>query len=205
MTDGTFKMDERPHDIPAEVETLGALNRWVLERFQGRGRVLLWVLHDEAALTPGEIAAWEGRPLSECGSLEFLSADPAALARKTCKDVIEFLGRLEERSNQTLHWIQDGKTERALTGLQECAEGWELVFASYRDLLQLSGMDASTVEVGGKSLSDLARGLRPLLENMIREMERANISALGTLLSQDLACYIPPMRDAFERIQLEWD
>ncbi len=196
-----FKMDEEWHDVPEGVDSFGPLKKWVEGHFKERGLVLLGTLHGEASLTLDEADAWHDRPLSELDTVEFLSADPDALARRTCSDMRDFLDQLAERAEQTAREIDNGQMDKALVGVKECAEGWSLVLQAYRDLLDLSGTESSTVEMDGRPLSAVANDLKGLIESMGEELKRSDMSGLKSLLVDDLILYVEPLREGFERVQ----
>ncbi|MEE9276397.1 MAG: hypothetical protein V3V62_13915 [bacterium] len=199
-----FKMDEEWHDMPEGVETFGALRAWAMDHFKEKGRVFLGALHGEASLSHDQMAEWEGSALAGFDTLEFLSADPEALARRTCADTLAYLDWLEERMEETCRNIGEGEIESARVGLKECAEGWSLALNSFLNLLQMAGKDLSTAEVGGRSLTVTAADLKEILEKIVQKFRREEMEGVDELIS-DLSAHIEPMREAFERLQIEFE
>jgi len=170
-----FKMDDEWHEVPEGVATFGELQGWAVDRFREEGRVLLGALHGEALVTQEEVAQWKGRPLRELETLEFLSAEPRALARRTCADMGPFLDRLADRADGAARHIERGEYAEALVGVRDCAEGWSLALQCFRDLLRLSGTDPSTVEMEGRSLTAVTNDLRGVIGKMSQEIQRSNM------------------------------
>lgn len=196
-----FKMDEEWHEAPAGVATYGDLEGWVATRLRGQGRVLLGALHGEAGVTRDEAGRWQARALGEFGTLEFLSAEPRALAWRTCADMLELLDRLAARAEETARAAEAGDREKTLLGIRDCAEGWSLVLQSLRDMLRLVGADPSAVELEGRSLTAVTRDLREIIGKMGEAVSRGELAGLKDILVHDLGYYIAPMREGFEHIR----
>ena len=174
-------------------------------RLRERGRVLLGTLHGEAGVTRDEAGRWQARPLDEFGTLEFLSAEPRALARHTCVDMMEFLDRLAARGEETALAAEAGERDKTLAGIRDCAEGWSFVIQSLRDMLRFVGADPSAVEMEGRPLAAVARDLCAIIQKMGAEMSRGELSGLKDILLHDLGYYIAPMREGFEQIRAKID
>ena len=199
-----FKMDEEWHDMPEGVETFGALRAWAMGRFKKKGRVFLGALHGDASMSHDQMAEWEGSALADFDTLEFLSADPEALARRTCADSLAYLDWLDERMEETRRNIGDGEFGNARVGVKESAEGWSLALNSFLNLLQLAGKNPSTAEIGGRSLTATAADLKEIIEKIVQKFGREEMEGMDELIS-DLSVHIEPMREAFERLQIEFE
>ena len=200
-----FKMDEEWCEAPGKVATYGDLEGWVTERLRGRGRVLLGALHGEAGVTRDEAGRWQGRALGEFGTLEFLSAEPRALAWRTCADMLGLLDRLAARAEETAGAAEAGEREKTLMGVRDCAEGWSFVLQSLRDMLRFVGTDPSAVEMEGRTLTAVARDLSGIIQRMGDAVSRGELGGLRDILVHDLGYYIAPMREVFEHIQEKLD
>ncbi|MEK6710602.1 MAG: hypothetical protein AABZ64_08480 [Nitrospinota bacterium] len=200
-----FKLDEEWHEAPGGVTTFGGLEGWVLDRLRTRGRVLLGTLHGEAGVTPGEAGRWRGRLLGEFGTLEFLSAEPRALARRTCRDMAGLLDRLGQRAQETAEAVDAGDRHQALLGIRDCAEGWSFVLQSLRDLLRFAGADPSAAEIEGRPLIAVAKDLGGVIERMGGQVSGGDLAGVKDVLLYDLGYYILPMREGFERIEAGLD
>ncbi len=200
-----FKIDDAWHEAEDGIKTFGALRDWVRAHLKAKDLVLLGVIQDRNLMTLEDIAAAGECPLAECGEVEFLSADIGALARRTCADMLGFLDKLGERTDQTVEAIERGENTAAFLGVKECVEGWGMVMKSYLDLLVVAKMDPTTVEVGMRSLSTAATEVEGNLEKIAQSVKELNLEALKECLGQDLGDLIGPMREAFERVQEELD
>ena len=200
-----FKMDEEWCEAPDEVATYGDLEGWVAARLLEKGRVLLGTLHGEAGVTQDEAGRWQGRSLDEFGTLEFLSAEPRSLARRTCADMFDFLDRLSLRAEETARAAEAGEREKTLMGVRDCAEGWSFALQSLRNMLRFVGTDPSAVEMEGRTLTAVARDLSGIIQRMGDAVSRGELGGLRDILANDLGYYIAPMREGFEHIQEKLD
>lgn len=196
-----FKLDEEWHEAPGGVATYGELEGWVAARLREEGRVLLGALHGEAGVTRDEAERWQVRPLDEFGTLEFLSAEPRALARRTCADMMDFLDRLAARGEEAARAAEAGERGKVLEGIRDCAEGWSFALQSLRDMLRFAGADPSAVEMEGRPLAAVARDLSAIIQRMRDEIGRGELAGLKDILLHDLGYYIGPMREGFEHIR----
>lgn len=207
METGTiqFKIDEEWSDIPEGVATFGELHEWAIVHFKGLGRVLLGVMNGDVTLMQGEMLEWADRPVSEFENLEFISAEPKALMRRTCEDSLGFLEKLSEWSGKTVKSFEKNDEESAQIGVMGCAEGWSLILNSYWNLLQTAGIDTASAEVGGKSLAAVSTDFGRLLKKLHGEFERNNAERIREILMIDFMAYQQPFRDAFEKVQIGLD
>ncbi len=195
-----FKLDEEWYDLPEGMNAFGALRNWVVTKLPDDSRVLLGVLNGDASLTPNEMVKWEERPINEFETLEFLSAEPAALAYRTCEDLIRFMDVLEEHGEELKANLMAGDGTNAAINFKECVEGWDIVLQGFRNLIRMAEIDASVVEIGGQPLPAVAVKLRGLILKMAEDYTRGDMDSMKLLLSGELALYISPMREAFEKI-----
>lgn len=201
MEEKKFKMDEEWVDMPDGAGTFGALVAWVTEKLKGQERVLLGTLHGEAAVTQEEMAAWESRPIGEFDTLEFLSAEPLELARHTCGDMMDLMKKLEEGAERAAENFDAGEKVKAQEGFAQCAEGWGMVLQAYWSVIAMSDIDASGVEIDGRTLSSIVSEVKELFTRMIGDYGSGNWNEVKETLSEDLSLYIDPMREAFECLQ----
>lgn len=195
-----FKLDEEWYDLPEGMNAFGALRSWIISKLADDSRVLLGVLSGDVSLTLNEMVEWEGRPINEFETLEFLSAEPAALASRTCEDLIIFMDVLEEQGEELKANLMAGDGDRAATNFKECVEGWDIALQGFRNLIRMDEIDASIVEIGGQPLPVVAAKLRGVILKMVENYTRGDMDSMKLLLSGELALYIPSMREAFEKI-----
>ena len=196
-----FKLDEEWYDLPEGMETFGSLRNWVNSKLKDDGRVLLGILNGEASLTLDEMEGCEERPIGDFETLEFLSAEPKALACRTCEDLIHFMDVLEERGEKMRTGIAAGDEAGASEGFKDCIEGWNIALQGFRNLIDLAEIDSSVVEIGGQPLPMVASRLRGLTLKMAEYYIRGDMDSIQILMSEDMALYIAPFREAFERVQ----
>ena len=195
-----FKLDEEWYDLPEGMNAFGALRSWVIAKLADDSRVLLGVLSGDASLTLDEMMDWEGRSINKFETLEFLSAEPAALACRTCEDLIRFMDVLEEHGEELKANLMAGDGAKAATNFKECVDGWEIVLQGLRNLICMAEIDVSVLEIGGQPLPAVAVKLRSVILEMAEDYTRGDMDSMKLLLSGELALYIPPMKGAFEKI-----
>lgn len=200
-----FKLDEEWYDLPDEMKSFGALRDWVNSRLKDEGRVLLGVMSGDATLMLEEIEDRSDWPLGQFDTLNFFSADPGALACRTCGDLIEFMDVLEERGGKVRACIEAENFEAVALHFKGCIEGWNLVFQGLRDLIQVTGLDSSTLEIGNQPLSDVAGKLRGIILKMAEDFTRGDMVSLNTRLIEELAEYIHPLQEVFERVRKKFE
>ncbi len=196
-----FKMDEKWVDMPKGVETFGALLGRVIQQMKERDRVLLGVLHGGASVTHEELEAWEMRPIGECDDLEFLSVGSRELACHTCRDMVAFMEKLGQGMDRASKQYEAGEKEIAGAVFSECIEGWGMVIQAYWNLILLGDIDASAIEIDGRTLSEVISDLKDLYAKLAGDYGNGDMETVKDTLSEELVLYLAPMREAFEHLQ----
>lgn len=201
MEEKKFKLDEKWVDMPKGVETFGALLGWVIQQMKDRDRVLLGVLHGEVSVNHEELGAWEMRPIGEFDELEFLSADSRELARHTCSDMVAFMDKLGQGMDRALKLYESGEKEMVPAVFSECMEGWGMVIQAYWNLILLGDIDASVIEIDGRTLSEVISDLKDVYTKLAGDYGKGDMKAVKDSFADELVLYLAPMRDAFEHLQ----
>ncbi len=196
-----FKLDEEWFDLPEGMETFGELRDWVISRLKGEGRVLLGTMSGEASLTVDEMSAWGGRPVRHMEICEFFSAEPMALACRTCEELVEFMSEVDQRGERTAASIDAGDAQNVALEFKSYVEGWDIVLEGYRNLIKMAEMDPATLEIGRRPLPVVASELRGLILKMADEFVGGDMEALKNILSEEMTHYFAPVREALEEVQ----
>ena len=196
-----FKLDEEWFDLPEGMETFGELRDWVISRLKREGRILLGTMSGDASLTVDEMSAWGGRPVRHMEVFEFFSAEPMALACRTCEELVEFMSEVDQRGERTAASIDAGDIESVVLGFKSYVEGWDIVLEGYRNLIKMAEMDPATLEIGRRPLPVVASELRGLILKMADEFAGGDMEGLKRVLSEEMVHYVEPVREALEEVQ----
>jgi len=184
VDDGAVKVYLDDETLTTEGETLGAALRAGVARARERGRLVVEINADGAAIPEEHLADPPGfEPYAE--ELRLISVEPGLLVRSTLLDAADALENVRERQRRAGELIQTGETEAAMTELTEVVTVWSAVRRALEDGCSLLGLPLSEA-IRGVDGQKLVADLTARLTDIRSALQAEDWPSLSDAVAYDL-------------------
>jgi hypothetical protein len=176
-------LDEHP--IEVEPATIARAIEVAREAAAERGRIVIEVLGDGAAVDPGLI---DQPPADDAGlaELKLITAEPGAFVSVTLADAVTVLDEAGGMQQQAAEAIQAGRIEEALEPLRAALSAWAVIRDVVDKSSALLGIDPKGVETTGGTGASAIDGLAGRLGEIRRALTEQDYGALSDVLAYDM-------------------
>ncbi|MCC6679407.1 MAG: hypothetical protein IT445_00745 [Phycisphaeraceae bacterium] len=176
-------LDDREADL--EGRTLGELLESAVRQLQSNGRMVVEVQLDGRTLTGDALTEQAAQTVSPEQELRLVSAAPGLVARQALEQVRQELLGQQPVLSDAAGKLQQDQAGAAFTLLGRINDVWLTTLQTIEQAARLLEVNLAELEVDGRQFSDCTNDLFAALQELRRQVQDQDTSALADALEYD--------------------
>lgn len=176
-------LDDREADL--EGRTLGELLEAAVRRLQSDGRMVVEVQLDGRTLTGDALTEQAAQTVSPEQELRLVSAAPGLVARQALEQVRQELLEQQPVLSDAAGKLQQDQAGAAFTLLGRINDVWLTTLQTIEQAARLLEVNLAELQVSGRQFSDCTNDLFAALQELRRQVQDQDTSALADALEHE--------------------